>query len=53
VGPPLERLGKDVKEGMNCSYPGAWPVTANPVLWAGLITNENRQQWIGPLLKAC
>jgi len=53
VGPPLERKGKDVKEGMNCSYPGKWPVTANPVLWAGLITAENRQAWIGDLLQAC
>ncbi|KAK3239054.1 hypothetical protein CYMTET_50993 [Cymbomonas tetramitiformis] len=53
VGPPLEAQGKDSKEGMNCSYPGKWPVTSNPVMWNKHITAENRQAWIGPLLKFC
>eukprot|EP00854_Cymbomonas_tetramitiformis_P016060 gene16060-19047_t len=43
VGPPLEAQGKDSKEGMNCSYPGKWPVTSNPVMWNKHITAENRQ----------
>ena len=53
VGPPLERLGKDAKEGMNCSYPGKWHVTSNPVQWAQTISGENRQAWIGDPLMPC
>mmetsp|Transcript_19097 Transcript_19097/g.26441 ORF Transcript_19097/g.26441 Transcript_19097/m.26441 type:complete len:801 (-) Transcript_19097:47-2449(-) len=53
VAPIFERQGLDAKQGMNCSYPGKWPVTANPVLWAEKITQENRQAWIGDPLVVC
>lgn len=53
VGPPLEAQGLDAKQGLNCSYPGKWPVTSNPVKWASMITQENRQAWIGDLLQSC
>jgi hypothetical protein len=49
----MERQGFDAKKSLNCSYPGKWPVTANPVEWAQKITTENRQAWIGEPLQDC
>lgn len=53
VAPRLQAQGFDAKIGWNCSYPGKWPVTANPVLWAEKISAENRQAWIGEPLQVC
>ncbi|KAK3275473.1 hypothetical protein CYMTET_16399, partial [Cymbomonas tetramitiformis] len=53
VGQALLDRGIDPKKGLNCSYPGKWKVTSNPLDWADNITYENRQGWIGEPLKEC
>ncbi|KAJ1624507.1 nucleotide-diphospho-sugar transferase-domain-containing protein [Pavlovales sp. CCMP2436] len=44
---------RDAKEAMNCSYPGADPVVANPVTWPRLISEDNRRRWYGGDLQVC
>lgn len=38
---------------MNCSYPGAEPVVANPITWPRIVTADNRKRWYGGDLKHC
>ncbi|KAG8464626.1 hypothetical protein KFE25_009994 [Diacronema lutheri] len=44
---------RDAKEALNCSYPGADPVVANPITWARRISESNRRRWYGGDLRAC
>lgn len=51
--PTYTSRGRDAKEALNCSYPGADPVVANPVTWASRISDDNRRRWYGGDLRAC
>lgn len=48
---------RDAKEALNCSYPGADAVVANPITWPRLISEDNRRRWyggdLGPSPGAC